>query len=246
MRGCYQSSRPAPDRRGIGDHGQDALAALDALGWDDEPVIIGGWSLGVQIALELWRVAPQRIAGLLLICGTYERPLLSALPIPGSHLMLPAVVKRLARSGPLVDRGARAVMRHPLTAKAAQALNIIAGGDPAYVARVLKAFSALDVSMIASIVAQAADHSAADVLPTTAVPTLILAGDRDVLTPLDRSAEMHSRIPHSKMKVYSGGTHYTVLEQLSTVLADVALFVGAQVANNADMTAQSVGYRDCD
>ncbi|MBM4346277.1 MAG: alpha/beta hydrolase [Deltaproteobacteria bacterium] len=243
MRGCYQSGTPAADRRTVLDHAHDAVAVLDALHWSGQPVVLGGWSLGVQIALETYRLRDPDVAALVLLCGTFERPLQSALPIPGASTVLPRVVRRLSESGPWLNRGASAVMRHPLAAKAAQTLKIVDGGDPDYVATVIAAFGELDLTMVADIIRWAADHSAADLLPDIAIPTLVVAGDRDVLTPLDRAAQMHARIPHSKMKVFPGGTHYAVLEHAETVISDVGRFLRGHLMPGQARHAPS---GDCD
>ncbi len=243
MRGCYQSGTPAPDRRAVVDHAHDAVAILDALQWSGQSVVLGGWSLGVQIALETYRLRTPDVAALVLLCGTYERPLQSALPIPGAQAVLPRVVRGLSQSGQWLNRGASAFMRHPLAAKAAQALRIVDGGDPAYVAGVIAAFSELDLTMVADIIRCAADHSAADLLPDIEIPTLVVAGDRDVLTPLDRAAQMHAQIRHSKMKVFPGGTHYTVLEHAPVLIADVEQFLRRHLLGGHARHAPSA---DCD
>lgn len=243
MRGCYQSGVPSPDRRTVVDHAHDGLAVLDALQWSGQPVVLGGWSLGVQIALETYRLRLRDVAALVLLCGTFERPLQSALPIPGAQAVLPRVVRGISQSGQWLNRGASAVMRHPLAAKAAQTLKIVDGGDPGYVATVMAAFGELDLTMVADIVRCAADHSAADLLADIDIPTLVVAGDRDVLTPLDRAAQMHAQIRHSKMKVFAGGTHYTVMEHAPAVIADVAQFLRRHLLGGHARHAPS---GDCD
>ena len=44
------------------------------------------------------------------------------------------------------------------------------------------------------------------------VPTLILVGDQDVLTPVSASEEMHQRIPGSEMRVIQNAAHLSNLE----------------------------------
>lgn len=68
QRGVLGSDRPAdPSRVQIADHVADAVALLDALGWDD--AIIVAWSLGVNVAFELANEFPDRVAGLFSVAG---------------------------------------------------------------------------------------------------------------------------------------------------------------------------------
>ncbi len=68
QRGVLGSDRPAdPTRIEISDHVDDARALLDACGWDD--AIVVGWSLGVNVAFELARAHPDRVAGVLSVAG---------------------------------------------------------------------------------------------------------------------------------------------------------------------------------
>jgi pimeloyl-ACP methyl ester carboxylesterase len=68
QRGVLGSERPAdPARVEIADHVADAVALLDALGWDD--AIVVAWSLGVNVAFELANAHPERVAGVLSVAG---------------------------------------------------------------------------------------------------------------------------------------------------------------------------------
>jgi 3-oxoadipate enol-lactonase len=68
QRGVLGSDRPAdPSRIEIADHVDDAVALLDAMGWDAAVVV--GWSLGVNVAFELARAHPDRVSGLLSVAG---------------------------------------------------------------------------------------------------------------------------------------------------------------------------------
>lgn len=68
QRGVLGSDRPVdPARIEISDHVDDAVALLDALGWDD--AIVVAWSLGVNVAFELAQAHPDRVAGLLSVAG---------------------------------------------------------------------------------------------------------------------------------------------------------------------------------
>ena len=52
--------------------GRDLLTVADHAGYDQ--VLVVGHSMGVQTALELYRLAPERVLGQVLIAGTFENP----------------------------------------------------------------------------------------------------------------------------------------------------------------------------
>src|SRR6478735_12238426 len=74
-RGLYGSSLPSgahPDLS-IEAHVRDLLSVLEALG--EKRVAVVGWSMGVQVALDLYATHPDLVSHLVLINGTFGRPL---------------------------------------------------------------------------------------------------------------------------------------------------------------------------
>ena len=59
---------------------RDALEVLDAAGLDRAVVV--GHSVGVQIAVEVCRIAPERVAGLVAIVGAFENPVKTLVGLP--------------------------------------------------------------------------------------------------------------------------------------------------------------------
>jgi len=56
------------------------------------------------------------------------------------------------------------------------------------------------------------EHDAMDVLPTIHVPTFIVAGERDRMTPQKAAKKIAAQIPDSELLVVTGGTHYVAIE----------------------------------
>ena len=212
LRGCYGSEAPV-GRSGweVADHARDGLTVLRALGWHNQPLILGGWSLGVQIALELYKVLAPQVLRLVLIGGTDRHPLSSALPIPGADRLLEPAVQRLAATGPAWSPIARQVLRWRHTPHLLPRLGVMARHTP-HLAEVIGHFSGLDFGHVAQLTAAAHRHSAADVLPTIRQPTLIVHGNKDTLTPLRVARRLHQGIAGSILHVVDGGTHYALLE----------------------------------
>lgn len=68
-------------------------------------------------------------------------------------------------------------------------------------------------------------HSAADVLETIRVPTLIVAGTLDTFTPVALAQAMHERIANSELVVLDGTSHGAVIEKPNEVNAAVRDFL---------------------
>ncbi|MBI5609038.1 MAG: alpha/beta hydrolase [Deltaproteobacteria bacterium] len=224
MRGCYDSDRPA-DRRcyGVVHHADDAIAALRGAGWDDDqPIILGGWSLGVQISLEIYRRIRQRVAGMVLLGGPFEHTLQGALPIPYGDQAVVPLLKVLHRPGALLTPVVRLALAHPKAPHALHRLGVVTHRHP-HLAKVLEDFSRLHLGTLIELSRAAHHHSARDVLGHVTVPTLIVHGDRDQLTPLRIGRELFARMPGARLYVVQGGTHYALLEfpdQVNGVIAD--------------------------
>jgi pimeloyl-ACP methyl ester carboxylesterase len=79
------------------------------------------------------------------------------------------------------------------------------------------------------MLASAASDDAADHLPDIDVPTLVVAGEKDTWTPLDRSIAMHEAIPGSDLLVLPGGTHTGPLEHGLLVRRRLERFLSERV-----------------
>jgi pimeloyl-ACP methyl ester carboxylesterase len=79
--------------------------------------------------------------------------------------------------------------------------------------------------VIGAISASYLEHSAWDVLPTIDVPTLIIAGDKDQLTPVATAERMHRAIAGSELVVFPGHTHLVQVEKPAEVHAAIDDFL---------------------
>jgi pimeloyl-ACP methyl ester carboxylesterase len=103
-------------------YGRDVIALLDHLGL--EQAVIGGTSLGANVALEVACAAPERVRGLVLEMPVLERglaaagaffvPLAFALRVIGPAMrIVTAVTRKVPRTWPLVDLMLDFVRRDP-------------------------------------------------------------------------------------------------------------------------------------
>ncbi len=211
-RGLYRSGPPPdPGALRLEDQVRDALAVLDAE--EVERTAIFGWSMGVQLALELFRVAPDRVAALVLINGVAGRPWESVLGIAAMQHVLPPLI-RAARAIPgLATSLTQRVVRWPETVTWAKRIGLASPTlDEEVWSELAVSFADLDMDVYIRTLELLGDHDAWDVLPDVDVPTLVVAGDRDVMTPRRAAEEMVRRIRGAELMVVPGGTHYVVVE----------------------------------
>lgn len=198
-------------RLDVGAHAADALRVMDAVGLPRAVLI--GWSMGVQLNFELARLARERVAGLIQICGAAGRSIATTvLGKPGLKLIPPIMdLMRAAtlRHGSWLARAASS----PAALQVVKLLGAVAPSlDERLAADVVRDFVRLDFDVYNKILMSLGDHDATDVLPTLAVPTLVVAGTRDAMTPLAVSELMARQIPGAELVVMQGGSHYLPIE----------------------------------
>jgi pimeloyl-ACP methyl ester carboxylesterase len=224
-RGHGRSEAPRdPARVTVADCVDDLLGVLDAA--EERRAVLAGHSMGVQVVLEAHRRAPDRVAGLLLLCGgpgrlldsfhdspllgqvfPYAREAVEAFPDLARLLFRKLVPTELAyQIGSALETNRRLVRREDLWPY----LEDVAAVDPGLFVRML---------------ASAAAHDASDHLAKVDVPTLILAGEEDTWTPMWLSVRMHAFIPGSEMVVLPGGSHVGPIEHPALVDRSVAAFL---------------------
>ena len=69
------------------------------------------------------------------------------------------------------------------------------------------------------------NNSAKDLLPEITVPTLILAGAKDVMTPPKLAEEMAEAIPNARLEMFEDGSHTLPIDEPARVNALVEEFV---------------------
>lgn len=224
-RGHGRSELPQdPARIDVPALAQDLLTVIDHL--DTDQVVLFGHSLGTQVALEAYRQRPEMVRALVLMCGSFGRVTHT---FKGSNLLatvLPDLIEW--------------VTRHPKFARALWArvpVNValrVAGllGDINIravrvedVAPYFQHVIHVDFEMFLRMLKCAGEHSAEDLLPRVNVPTLVIAGARDTITPADLSKAMCDAIPNAKLCVLNEGTHVAPLEQRQTVSDAIQAFL---------------------
>src|SRR4051812_447307 len=213
-RGLYASGRPSPDvaaAYAIPKHVRDLAAILAAERIERASFV--GWSMGVQVVLEAYRRMPGHVHDLILLNGTYGRPLDTLSPLPGMKVVLPSLVELARRAHAAATQMTRKATVQPEAVTWFKRLGLIGQTlDDADFAELVSAFGELDMEPFFRNLRAIGEHDAADVLESIAVPTLVITGDRDLFTPRNLAQQMARRIPAAEILVVRGGTHYTAVE----------------------------------
>lgn len=209
----------APDLRGYGTsdiNGEkttldifalDQIALLDHLGV--EQAVVAGLSMGGQIVMEMCRLAPERVRGVVL-AATFPQ----AETALGKQQRL-ATAERLAHEGMTAYAAetlprmlaARSIRTHPEVAE--HVLRMMRGTPPASAAAALRGR------------AERPDY--ADTLARLHRPALIVIGDEDAFTTREDADRMHTLLTGSQLLWLPGVGHMPNLEQpqaFNTALAD--------------------------
>jgi pimeloyl-ACP methyl ester carboxylesterase len=192
---------------------EDLLGVMDALGI--ESAVLAGHSMGSQVILEAYRLAPGRVRGLVPTLGGYGRTVESFFGTKWSWRVLKAVSAVVARR----PREAQALVRLgtsvPGAFAAARRLGIVdAQAFPReeelpYLAHM----AGLDLGTFFQLATDLQLHDASGLLPEVRVPVLVFGADRDLFTPLSLSETMAARIPGAELCVLRGGSHAALVEQ---------------------------------
>jgi 3-oxoadipate enol-lactonase len=196
-----------PDLRGHGESGvgpasmnrmaSDVASLLDAL--DIHRVTIGGLSMGGYVTLAFYRQFPDRVNALILadtraqadtaenkrVRAEQVKTILSQGMKPIVDTMLPKLLHpETVSKRPEVVKRLRDMMHHTKPEGAAAALE-----------------------------AMAAREDQTELLRSIAVPTLIIVGKDDPITPLQDSVKMRERINGSRLIVIENASHVSNLER---------------------------------
>ena len=198
----YGESDPSPDATGD-DFAAVILAAMDALDIDSAHVC--GLSLGGVIAIALHAADPSRCASLILADSFAVHPDGQAIFDRSDAASRTVGMRGLAeaRAGALLGTAATPAMH-------AEVIDTMSRIDPA----------AYVIGARAVWLADQIDRASA-----IRVPTLVLVGDEDSITPPALSEQLVSLIPGATMEVIAGAGHLANLEQPTAFNSAVDTFL---------------------
>lgn len=194
---AHGDSAPGEGAATMEKHAADLLALCDELRLAKG--IFAGVSVGGYILFELWRQARDRFAALIL---------------SNTRAGADSPEQRAAREKSIDDvrkRGPAPFIDASLPKMLSES-TMRTRPDRVDTARALMARMSVQ-GIAAALSGMAARPDSIPTLATITVPTLVIAGDEDTLTPLAEAQLMHKGIRGSRLEVIPRAGHYAALEQ---------------------------------
>lgn len=185
------------DPPGLDESADDVAALLDRLG--HERVVLGGLSMGGYVAMAFWRRHRNRVAALVLADTTAAADLPETV---ANRERIARLVLADSRSSVLLDEqlpkliGATTAEQRPLVYRRVRAL--------------VEAAPAAAVAWASR--AMAARPDSTPILATVDVPTLVVVGTEDVITPVSTARAMAALIPAARLVAVPAAGHLSAME----------------------------------
>ncbi|MBA2945281.1 alpha/beta fold hydrolase [Streptomyces himalayensis] len=185
---------------------EDIAQLLDTLGIDR--FVLGGLSMGGQIAMECYRLFGERIRGLVL-ADTFP-----AAETPDGRQWRRDLADRLLREG---MKGYADEVLYKMVAPDAH---------PDVAAHVHRMMTATDPEGAAAALRGRAERpDYRDLLTRVTVPSLVVVGRDDAYTPVSDAEAMHAALPQSTLAVVESAAHMPNLERPAEFNAALAEFL---------------------
>lgn len=206
----------------------DVAVVLDAEGFTGCVAI--GHSMGVEVALELWRTRPELVAALSLIAGPYRSPMHTFYGSDIGNALFPFVRYGLPLVPRPVQRQARKALLLPITLPAAKLIRALGPHTPDQDMRLYREHFARIDPMVALRTAQGMhDFDASPWLHTVTVPTQIVVGTRDAWTPPRVGEMMREVLPDARLLVLDGASHGAPIEFPDEIVADLRMMLAERL-----------------
>lgn len=229
-RGHGASGHPADARSlTMASLADDLARVLDANAIDR--AVLLGHSMGCQVILEFYRLFPDRVLGLVPMLGAFGHPADTFLdPRVGRAIYRGALA--LGRRIPdLLNVITKVTLHSPIAWPFARYTGLIHSdlAQRADLIPYLEHLSSLDLRVFFEMVRCAQEHDAGPWLGEIRVPTLVVAGERDLFTPRHLSLEMAGRIPNAELLEIPRGSHAALIEQPELINLRLEKFIRERV-----------------
>ncbi|KWT61416.1 lipase [Streptomyces albus subsp. albus] len=206
--------------------GRDLKAVLDTT-VPEGPIVLVGHSMGGMTVMALADQYPdfvaERVAGVALI-GTSAGRLsevafgLPSLGVKAFHKLAPGVLKALGSQSELVEKGRRATADLFAGLVKRYSFGTPKEVDPGVARFAERMIEATPIDVVAEFFPAFAVHDKTEALAHfDAVPALVLAGDRDLITPSDHSDTIAELLPGAESVCEPGAGHLVMLERPEVV-----------------------------
>lgn len=221
-RGLYRDQAPAHPA-GPAQHARDALEVLDRQGVERAAVI--AWSFGAPVALELFRLAPQRLASLVFLNGAANVQWAAA--SAGLRRVYPGLLRAGLRASGALPTALSGWLASPEAFAWGRRLGLLGGElDQEGYAQVAERLAQLDLSHYLAGLRALAAHDASDVLGRIDLPTLVIGTDRDPLVSRAGVEQLVQGVAGAQYLQLPGAGHFVMLDHAQHVNLRIEKFFG--------------------
>ena len=189
----------------------DLHAVMEAYQLDK--AVLMAHSMGVQLILDYALTYPERVQGLVPMCGSFGR-LLDTIHENGHIGLLFPLLRDLVLRWPgqgqqLWRRAFNSRLSFEVARRFEVNTRIVQSRDfwPYF-----EHLAGMDARLFVRMLDRVRHHTVEDRLEELNAPTLVIAGERDTFTPAWLSRRMHMLIPDAELLVVPGGTHVAPIE----------------------------------
>jgi len=213
---------------GVPSFADDALCLLDGAGMGE--AVLVGQGLGVQVALELYRLQPHRARSIIALCGADAGPLSPWIPSALDESLSRAVERLVLPVGVPLWKMLRAFWRAyepPHENAPAPEGRAAASAERAH-GLWLERIGRTDPRVGLQILSSMLFHRTGGSLCRAGVPVLIVGGDQDRLVTPARLRKMARRFPDARIAMLPGCSHRALQEDPESVCRHVRGFLMEQ------------------
>ena len=228
-----RSSRSVAETNTIEQLGQDLRAVLDQV-VPDGPIVLVGHSMGgmtiMQLALDHPELFGTRIRGVALLSTSPGGLRDVSLGLPGIaarplHRMLPVTAALLVRNADLIEMGRSRV--NDLSLLFTRLYSFGSTASPAVADFTHRMIGETSIDVVAEFLPTLQRHQRQAALHTLAVvPSLVMVGQGDRMTPAEHSLDMARRLPRSELEIVPDSGHMMILEHYPQVNHQLRALVG--------------------
>jgi pimeloyl-ACP methyl ester carboxylesterase len=214
------SGRSPREHSTIDQLGRDLLAVLDAVA-PEGPVVLVGHSMGGMTILALADQHPElfgsRVIGVALVgtaAGAFAETVFGIPGVVGRALrpVAPGVIRAANKRAELIEQGRRAGSNAAFLA--VRRFSFGSPVPPSLVEFMERMVAHTHIEVMTEFFDTFLDHDKLDALDAlSGVETLVLCGDRDMLTPSHNSEVMAEALPHADLRIATGAGHMVMLER---------------------------------
>jgi len=185
---------------------KDLSFVLEKLKIDNATLL--GHSMGVNVALDFFHLYPEKVKQLVLMNGTCKRPLENLLHHNFSEIFFKLLAHTEKRLPNLVQTLWKLQKNNPLSQWI-----VTQGGFNKHlaqkedVAQYINQIAEMDAKLFLQLINNYNAYDATPWLHQINVPTMILAGEQDHITPTEEQELLHQLIPNSQIEIIKHGSH---------------------------------------